>query len=170
MAETTTSTGTVVRDGDAFALRFDREYRWPISEVWSAITTPERAARWLGELRGTRAVGEQLTLVLGESDGEHAALVVEECREPHRLAVSWQFPGTRRTAVQVDLSEAGPHRTRVVLVHSGWAAEEVAGYGCGWQHYVDSLDAYLAGAPLPAFEDYYPATLPEWRQRVTAAR
>jgi uncharacterized protein YndB with AHSA1/START domain len=165
----TTDSGTVERDGDSYALRFDREYRAPIAEVWSAITTPERAARWIGELHGTLSTGERIVLVMGDTDDEQAAVDIHECREPHRLAVGWQFPGAPLTRVTVDLSEVDAARTRVVLLHTGWKRHELAGYGCGWHHYVDCLDAHLAGRTLPAFEDYFPALLDGWRARVAAA-
>src|SRR5689334_2879278 len=117
----TDSRGTVVRDGELYAIRFDRVYPAPIGDVWSAITTPERAARWLGELVGERSgsageaaragmfgPGDRLYLVMGESDDERAAIGVVECREPDRIAVDWAFPGAPVTRVVVDLAEDGP--------------------------------------------------------------
>jgi uncharacterized protein YndB with AHSA1/START domain len=160
------NTGTVERDGESFAVCFTRAYDAPIADVWSAVTTRERAARWIGTLRGTLAVGEQVELVLGDSADEVAALEIAECREPHRIAVGWQFPGAPRTSLTVDLASLGPDRTSVTLRHTGWKRDEIAGYGCGWHHYVDALAAHLAGVPLPSFDDYYPALLPYWREQV----
>jgi hypothetical protein len=51
----------------------------------------------------------------------------------------------------------------VTLRHTDWKRDEIAGYGCGWHHYVDALSAHLDGLPLPSFDDYYPAFLPHWR-------
>jgi uncharacterized protein YndB with AHSA1/START domain len=165
----TTGRGTVERDGESFALRFVREYEAPIADVWSAVATPERAARWIGELRGTPGVGERVDLVMGDTADEVAALEIIECREPHRIMLGWQFPGTPRTSVTVDLAAVGPDRTSVTLRHSGWKRDEIAGYGCGWQHYADALAAHLAGGPLPVFDDYYPALLPYWRGQAASA-
>jgi uncharacterized protein YndB with AHSA1/START domain len=165
----TTGTGVVVRDGDAYALRFDLDYAAPIAEVWSAITTPERAARWLGELRGDPSAGDKVVLVMGDGETDRADLDIIECREPHRIEVGWVFPGEGRTRLTVDLSEIDRDRTRIRMTHTGWTAKQVPGYGCGWHHFVDSLAAYLAGEDLPAFEEYYPAMLDRWRERVVAA-
>jgi uncharacterized protein YndB with AHSA1/START domain len=106
---------------------------------------------------------------MGDTADEVAGLEIVECREPHRIVLGWQFPGTPRTSVTVDLAATGPDRTSVTLLHSGWKRDEVAGYGCGWQHYADALAAHLAGDPLPAFDDYYPALLPYWRERAASA-
>ena len=70
----TTRSGTVERDGEVYALRFERDYQASIGEVWSAMTDPERTPRWLGELHGHPAVGETMHLVMGESDDERARL------------------------------------------------------------------------------------------------
>jgi len=161
--------GTVERDGEDYRLCFAREYDAPIADVWSAITAPERTARWIGDLRGTLAVGERVDLVMGETADERAILDITECDRPHRLAVGWQLPGTHWTRVTEDLSPAGPERTLVVLRHLGWSRDELPGYGCGWDHYADALAAHLAGAPLPSFGDYYPARLPVWRERAALA-
>ncbi len=165
----TTRSGTVERDGEVYALRFERDYQASIGEVWSAMTDPERTRRWLGELHGHPAMGETMHLVMGESDDERARLDIVECREPHRVEVGWAFPGAPRTRLVVDLSEVAPDRTHVRLWHTGWTAQEIPGYGCGWHHYVDALAAYLAGEKLPVFEDYYPALLDEWKGRTAAA-
>jgi uncharacterized protein YndB with AHSA1/START domain len=88
------------------------------------------------------------------------------CERPHRVEVDWTFPGAALTHVLVTLAQADADRTVVVLLHIFPAVTDpagLAGYGCGWQHYVDSLAAYLAGEELPAWSDYYPALLEEWR-------
>ena len=161
--------GTVVRDGDEYTIHFEREYRGSADEVWSAITTPERAARWLGDLRGTLAAGERVVLQMGEAADERADLDIVECRRPERIELGWLFPGEPYTRVAVELRPMSADRTLVVLDHSGFPKEHIPGYGCGWHHYVDALAAYLAGEAPPAFEDYYPARLDEWRERVAAA-
>jgi uncharacterized protein YndB with AHSA1/START domain len=124
--------GEIVRVGDESQLRFDRTYRYGIEDVWSAIATPERCRRWLGDL----------------------------------IDAGWVFPGEPPTRLRVTLTEDGPDRTRVIMEHT-FPAElpitRLPGYGTGWHHFVDSLDAYLGGRELPEFGDYYPALLDDWR-------
>jgi uncharacterized protein YndB with AHSA1/START domain len=162
-----TLAGEKVRTERGLALRYEREYRAGIDEVWSALTDPERTHRWLGELRMSGDTGR---LVQGDEDeGEYAELRVVGCEPPYRIEVDWTFPGAALTHVLVTLAGAGAGRTLVVLLHTFPAVTDpadLAGYGCGWQHYVDSLAAHLASTELPAWADYYPALLDEWRALV----
>ncbi|OLB65121.1 MAG: hypothetical protein AUI10_08215 [Actinobacteria bacterium 13_2_20CM_2_72_6] len=161
----TTPTGEIIRTGQGAALRFEREYAFPPDEVWSALTTPERAGRWLGELSVT---GDTARLVLGDTPDEIAELRVVACDRPYRIEVLWTFPGAAPTHLLVTLAPAAADRTALVLVHTFPALEpaHLPGYGCGWQHYLDALGAHLAGAPLPDWADYYPALLEPWRALV----
>src|SRR6266545_2000907 len=140
-----TPSGVIIDTDHGPRLRFERQYPYPANEVWSALTTPERVARWLGELRPS-----------GDTT---------------RLEVGWEFPDEVRTHVLVTLVLTGAGHTTVVLEHTfpvGHAPSGLAGYGCGWQHYVDSLGAYLAGDPLPEWADYYPGLLDGWRALVSS--
>src|SRR2546430_9281832 len=63
----TTPTGEIIRTDRGPALRFERRYAFPPDEVWSALTTPERARRWLGELT---IGGGTAPLALGDSTAQ----------------------------------------------------------------------------------------------------
>lgn len=61
-----TEFGTVRRDGDFGAVRFERVYAASPSELWDAWTSPARIERWLGaSLVGDLAVGGAARLVWG---------------------------------------------------------------------------------------------------------
>ena len=158
----TTPTGEIIRTDRGPALRFERRYAFPPDEVWSALTTPERARRWLGELT---VGGESARLALGDSTAE---LRVVACDRPYRIEVVWTFPGAAPTHVRVTLAADGPDRTALVLEHTFPAEEPAAlpGYACGWEHYLDALGAHLTGGPPPDWADYYPARLDGWRAAV----
>ncbi|SRR6266508_1377855 len=163
-----TPSGVIIDTDHGPRLRFERQYPYPANEVWSALTTPERVARWLGELRPS---GDTTRLVMGDGDGEYADLTIVACERPTRIEVGWEFPDEARTHVLVTLVPTGAGHTTVVLEHTfpvGHAPSGLAGYGCGWQHYVDSLGAYLAGDPLPEWADYYPGLLDGWRALVSS--
>jgi uncharacterized protein YndB with AHSA1/START domain len=157
----TTPTGEIILTGRGSVLRFARVYGFPPDEVWSAVTEPDRAKRWLGELIVT---GETGRLMLGDTDDEAARLRILACDRPYRIEVEWTFPGAAPTHVLVTLAADGPGRTALVLEHTfpGQEPTVLPGYACGWEHYLDALDAYLAGAALPLWSDYYPARLDGW--------
>ncbi len=166
MSRMTTLPGEIVRVGDESRLRFDRVFRSDIEDVWSAITTPERCRRWLGDPRLTGGKGR---LVMGDGDDEWAALEVRECVPPRLIDTDWAFPDSPPTRLRVTLAEDGPDRTRVIMEHTfpaGFPITRLPGYATGWHHFVDCLDAFLAGEELPDFGDYYPALLDDWRAAV----
>src|SRR5256885_13801878 len=82
----TTPTGEIIRTDRGPALRFERRYAFPPDEVWSALTTPERARRWLGELTiggGTPPVAPR---------GSNAPLRGVGCRPPDPVEGVWALP------------------------------------------------------------------------------
>ncbi len=164
-----TPLGEIRRDGAVLAVVFEREYAAGAEEVWDAITTPERMRRWLGEPVGTLAAGNTVELRLGDSDDAKATVRIDVCDRPDRVEGEWWFPDERPTTLRVRLRSLGGDRTLVTLDHTGFPPDGTAGYGCGWHHYVDALDAHLRGAPRPDFADYYPALLDQWRAKVAAA-
>ena len=58
--------GAVVREGGEVLLRFERHYDAPATDVWSALTDPDRTARWLGRWSGDPAEGHVLLLMTDE--------------------------------------------------------------------------------------------------------
>lgn len=75
-------------------LIFERLYSTTPSDLWDAMTTPERLARWFGTFTGPapRAVGDSFDVDLGGGAGEdmgHGTIL--ECVKPQRLAYRWQW-------------------------------------------------------------------------------
>ena len=59
---TTAAQGQLRVDGDRRAVRFERRYEATPAEVWSALTEPERLARWLADAELDLRVGGQYVL------------------------------------------------------------------------------------------------------------
>ncbi|GIH19077.1 SRPBCC domain-containing protein [Rugosimonospora africana] len=152
----------ITRVAGGAQLRLRREYPSDVEDVWSAITEPERLGRWLGTID---LIGGAGRLVLGDGEDEYADIVVTECTRPRRIVLDWTYAGASTTRLLVTLTRDPSGRTSAVLEHTFPATEpaRLAGQGCGWEHYVDSLAAHLAGESLPDFADYYPAKLDQWR-------
>jgi uncharacterized protein YndB with AHSA1/START domain len=182
-----TSSGEIRRDGDTLAVVFDREYAATPDEIWSALTTPQRLARWLATPIGTLARGHTVRLVLtGTDDGivgtgtddpivgtgtddPMGTLRIDVCDRPHRVEGHWTWPDGQPTTLRVTIEPRPDGRARVVLTHAGFPPAGIAGYGCGWHHYVDALAAHLGDGPAPDFADYYPAMLDTYRAAVAEA-
>jgi uncharacterized protein YndB with AHSA1/START domain len=156
-----TDFGTVRRDGDFGAVRFERVYATAPEELWDAWTSPERIPRWLGAtVVGALSVGSAATLVWGDDPDSQVQLVVREMTPPRVLEWQWTIHNEPPTLLRVQLSPA-PGGTLLVLDHSRLPAAQFAGLSAGWH---DFLDVLASG--VPSAEDRWRELLPAYQQRV----
>ena len=88
----------------------ERTFRAPATDVWAALTEPERLVRWIGTWSGDPASGTvQFRMTAEGEDIEAEAVTVHECDPPRRLVLSWVAAGPAGALweVEVDLAEAG---------------------------------------------------------------
>jgi len=140
-------------------LVFHRRYPYPIEDVWSAVTDSERLARWFGSYQGVGVVGGTVALTMtAEEDagGEPSTVHIVECEPPGRLLVELPESETGSWRIALTLSqEAG---TTTLLFEQAVPPEmNMTDVGPGWHWYLDRLAASLVGAPMPDWDDYYPA-------------
>ena len=143
--------------GGARRLQFRRSWPDPIEDVWSALTEPQRLARWIGTYDGERGVGGAGTFRMTheETAGDEPAgeaMTIVECDPPRRLVVEWT--AEQHWRVDLDLSvEDG----RTVLSFSQVFAPgtDVGDYAAGWHWYLDKFEAELVGRPQPADWDTF---------------
>jgi uncharacterized protein YndB with AHSA1/START domain len=127
-----------------------------ITEVWAALTEPERTARWYGPWEGEQAVGSPIRVRMLFEDGEPwADMTITACDPPERLDLytssdygSWTLQALLR---------ADGDGTEITFVHAGIDPAGVGDFGPGWEYYQDMLIASLTAAARPSFDDYYPS-------------
>jgi uncharacterized protein YndB with AHSA1/START domain len=132
------------RDGTGVVTVQDR-FDTDIDDLWSAITDPDRLARWLGEVEGDLRVGGEFRAHFSLASGWEGTGRVEACEPPRRLLV--------RTVDDVHSSEqfieatltADGDQTIFVWEERGVPARLLAPYGAGIQAQVEDLAAYIAG-------------------------
>lgn len=135
--------GTLRRlDDDRGAVRMEDVYDTGIDDLWSAVTDPERLARWLVEVDGDLRVGGQIQAKFTSSWTGLGRIDI--CDAPHRLLVTLS-PGTAdETVIEATLT-AEADQTRLVVEERGIPLGDLAGHGSGWQAHVEDLTSYLAG-------------------------
>jgi uncharacterized protein YndB with AHSA1/START domain len=152
-----TRRGVVTTEDDGRQrLEFRRSWPDPIEDVWSALTEPDRLARWIGVYRGERRVGGTGTFSMTQEEGEHAGepTTIIECDPPRRLVVEWVQQDADAWRVDLDLwVEDG--RTVLRFVQLFPAAADVTDMAMGWHWYLDKLDAEISGRPQPADWDTF---------------
>ncbi len=148
--------GVVTTEADGRQrLEFRRSWPDAVEDVWSALTEPDRMARWIGTYDGERAPGGTGTFTMThEQEPVGEAVTVVECDPPRRLVVSWVDQDD--WAVELDRwSEDG--RT-VLRFRQVFAADaDVTDFAAGWQWYLDKLDAEVGGRPVPGDWDTFAA-------------
>ena len=124
-------------------VRIEDRYETDIDDLWSALTEPDRLARWIAEVEGElRVGGEFRARFTSEWEGTGR---IEACEPPRRLLVSTRQTGAPgENAIEATLTTDGD-QTILVIEERGMPIEHLADYGAGWQIHAEDLAAYLAG-------------------------
>ncbi|MEW2516558.1 SRPBCC family protein [Actinacidiphila alni] len=122
-------------------VRMEDVYDTDAADLWSALTRPERLARWIAEVDGDLVPGGEFAILF--TSGWEGPGRVEVCEEPRRLVV---ITGRKpdETTIEALLTPEGA-RTRLVVEERGLPLTELAAHGAGWQAHVEDLTAHLAG-------------------------
>jgi uncharacterized protein YndB with AHSA1/START domain len=130
---------------DGFGVvRIEERFDADIDEVWSALTEPERLARWYGEVEGELRVGGAYRAHLHASGWEGTGRV-EECEPPRRFVVVSKEPDeANERSTEVRLTGDGD-QTVSVVEQRGLPLDLLWAYGAGLQIHVEDLAAHVAG-------------------------
>ena len=122
-----------------------------MTDVWAAVTEPDRLERWIGTWAGDPASGTvQFRMTAEGEDIEAEPMTVHECDPPRRLVLSWMSGATSsRWHVELDLAEAGGVTT---LTFAQRVPDTATGrdVGPGWEYYLDRLTAAESGGDVAA--------------------
>lgn len=123
-------------------VRMEDVYDAELAELWSAVTDPERLARWLVEVSGDLRVGGAIQARFTSSWTGPGR--IDACESPNHLLVT-MTPGTPdETVIEAWLTAEGD-KTRLVIEERGLPVPDLAGHGAGWQAHVEDLATHLAG-------------------------
>jgi uncharacterized protein YndB with AHSA1/START domain len=151
-------------------VRIEDCYDTDIDDLWSAITDPDRLARWFGEVDGELSLGGKFRVHIADA-GERTGQV-EACDAPQRLLVT-----TRETdesyrrgqgvppfdaAWDITLTADGDQTTLVIEV-KGMPLDKIAFFGAGWQMHAENLAAYLAGCEPDDVEARWEELVPPYQ-------
>lgn len=164
---------SVATGGERHTVVLDKAFATTVADLWDAITTPERLARWFESVDGELVEGGRYRLT-----GSGTAGTIERCDEPHALHVTWEFNGdVSKLDVTLTPEDDG---TRLTLRHTvadneHWQSFGPAATGIGWDGAFLALTYLLAGDRRAAPEemakfsdsdegrDYIDATAELWR-------
>lgn len=148
-------------DGKA-VVRMEDSFSTDIDDLWSALTDPQRLARWIAEVEGDLRLGGEFRASF--TSGWEGPGRVDVCEPPRRLLVTMSPGQDDQTVIEAELVPDGD-QTRLVLQERGLPLGEVASYGAGWQAHVEDLAAHLAGRPAADWQTRWTELIPAYRDQ-----
>jgi uncharacterized protein YndB with AHSA1/START domain len=125
-------------------VRMEDRFDTDIDDLWSALTEPDRLARWYGQVTGDLRLGGECRLLVHGSGWEGTGRI-QRCEPPRRLVVtSRELDQQFDVFLDATLSADGD-QTILVLEARGMPLEKLPFYGVGWQTHVEDLAAHVAG-------------------------
>ncbi|HEX4701943.1 MAG TPA: SRPBCC family protein [Pseudonocardiaceae bacterium] len=128
-------------DGKGVVRMADR-YDTDINDLWSALTNPDRLARWIAVIKGDLVIGGEFHASF--TSGWDGPCRVDVCDSPHRLQITMNPGEPDETVVEAVLA-ADDDGTKLVIEDRGLPLTDYAYHGAGWQAHVEDLATYLAG-------------------------
>jgi uncharacterized protein YndB with AHSA1/START domain len=135
--------GTLLAVDGTGVVRLEDRFHTDIDDLWSALTDPDRLARWLGEVEGDLRHGGEFRARYFAS-GWEGTVRVEVCEPPRRLLILTKSADQPERVFEVTLT-AADDQTILVIEHRGLPLEHIAAYGAGDQIHIEDLASYLAG-------------------------
>ena len=123
------------------AVRVEDGYATDIADLWSAITAPDRLARWIVTVEGDLRVGGIVRMRF--TSAWEGLGRIDVCDAPGHLAVTLD-PGTDDESVVEALLALEGSRTRLVVEERGLPLDELYLHAAGWQAHLEDLLHHLA--------------------------
>ena len=124
-------------------VRMEDRFDTDIDDLWSALTDPDRLARWIGEVEGDLRLGGEYRYNLFASGSEGTGRV-EACEPPRRLLLTMDLDQPDDDVIEATLAADGD-QTILVWEERGMPLDLLAAYGAGVQIHVEDLAAHIAG-------------------------
>jgi uncharacterized protein YndB with AHSA1/START domain len=158
--------GALRSAGGKGVVRIEDRYDTDIDDLWSAITVPDRVARWYGRVEGDLRLGGEFRLSVDGSGWEGTGRV-EACEPPRWLLVTTQEVALPYGNVIEATLTADGDQTILVIEAQGMPLDKIAAYGAGWQLHAENLAAYLAGCQRGDGEARWNELMPPYEDLAT---
>ncbi|MFB9237705.1 SRPBCC family protein [Plantactinospora siamensis] len=134
-----------LRSADGMGIvRIEHRFGTTVDDLWSALTDPERLARWLGEFDGDLRLGGTYQSRFFSS-GAAATGRVEACEAPRHLRVRTKGEhAANEQTLEVTLTADGAG-TVLVVEQRGLRLDWLAAFAAGLQIHVEDLAAHIDG-------------------------
>lgn len=134
--------GSLLVVGGTGVVRMEDRYDAGVDDLWSALTDPDRLARWVAELKGDLRPGG--TFYARFTSGWESPGRIDVCDRPRRLLLTMRPGEPDQRVIEARLTPEGG-QTLLVIEDRGLPPDELATHGAGWQAHLEDLVAHLAG-------------------------
>lgn len=134
-------------------------YPTTVEDLWSAITEPERLARWIAEVSGDLVVGGAFRIRFTSSwEGTGR---VDACEPHHRLVVTTTEDDGASTELEALITQEDDG-ARLVVEDRGLPVDAAPFHAAGWQVHLEDLGAALAGRPISDWHARWQELMPSY--------
>lgn len=154
--------------GGTHTVELTQTFSTDASDLWHAITSPERLAKWFEPVEGELTEGGRYRLSVSDTTG-----TIEKCEEPRYLRLTWEVDADA-SSVELTLTPNG-EGTRLVLAHAVPGNEHrdtfgPSATGIGWDSALAALRLHCSGGSEEALAEIADlAASPAGRSFVEAA-
>ena len=140
------------REGQAArAVTLARSYATTVEDLWDAVTSAERIARWFVPVSGDLVLGGRYQLQ-GNAGG-----TITHCERPSFVGLTWEFGGDV-SWVAARLAQDGAGRARLALTHTAllsdhWAEFGPGAVGVGWEMGLLGMELHLTRPNEPKLDE-----------------
>jgi uncharacterized protein YndB with AHSA1/START domain len=142
-------------------VRVESVYDTTPDDLWEALTTPERLARWLGDVHGDLRLGGTYAATFTSSWSGSGR--VEVCDPPRHL-VTRMLDGDDETVVEATLTPVAGG-TLLVVEERGLPVTNLPAYGAGWQVHLEDLEHHLSAAARTDWRPRWLELIGDYRER-----
>jgi uncharacterized protein YndB with AHSA1/START domain len=130
------------KDGKpASAVTLTRLYDTSVDDLWDALTSKERVARWFLPVEGDLQLGGTYQLK-GNAGG-----TITACKPPTHFAATWEFGGAVswiEVALAAERDQARLTLEHTAVIEDHWNQFGPGAVGIGWDLAIAGLERYLA--------------------------
>ncbi len=152
-------------------VQIEDRYDTDIDDLWSAITDPDRLARWHGQVEGDLRPGGEFRVYL-EADDIESTGRVDACEPSTAIGDTRETDESYRRgqgvppfdAVNEITLTADGDQTILVIEVKGMPLDKIAFYGAGWQIRAEHLAAYILGGQPDDIEARWGELVPPYQE------
>lgn len=154
--------GSLREQDGAGVVHVEDVYDTDIHDLWSAITEPDRLARWIATVDGDPGSGDFGIEFTSTWSGFGR---VDVCDAPRHLVVTTWSDEDAPGVIEARLIEEADG-TRLIIEETGLPLDVYHAHGAGWQAHIEDLAHYLAGEPASDWSERWTELSPAYRAMV----